>query len=76
MTINRVLKPIEMMTILAESNCPICNRFILVSTMQTEEHIITSNAYCSFCAYDYSIDRSYPAPFEILSGHAWHTKFN
>jgi len=65
------LTPIDMMHILGESNCPICGQFILVHTIKSDNFIITSTAYCKRCNYIYSIDRSWPVPYELLSGHVY-----
>jgi hypothetical protein len=61
----------EMLEFLSTSNCPHCHKFILIHCEQTESHLITSTGHCIYCEKTFMVDRSYPAPFEVLGGHSY-----
>lgn len=65
------LTAVEMLEFLGTSTCPKCHKFVLIHCEQSEEHLITSSAYCSSCEIEFMVDRSFPAPFEILGGHSY-----
>ena len=65
------LNSFEILTILGTSTCPKCHQFIYIETKHTEDHVITTSGKCDLCRTEYMIDRSYPAPFEILSSHGY-----
>lgn len=53
------------------SRCPHCHTFLPVTTVKSEDHLITTSGHCNKCHKEYMIDRSYPAPFEFLGGHEY-----
>lgn len=67
----RTLSVIEMITICAESNCPVCHKFMAVETKITEENLITTSGTCHNCNKDFMVDRTYPVPYELVGGHEY-----
>jgi uncharacterized protein (DUF983 family) len=67
----RPLTPAEMLNVI-NATCPICGGGMPVTTDQLEAYLITTKGRCDKCASDFMVDRSYPVPYQLLSGHQYY----